>query len=55
MLDLEAEHPGVCGRYQETRMKWARKKVNVNERRKVRRPQLIEKAGSPHWTISATG
>jgi hypothetical protein len=28
---------------------------NVNIRRKIRRPQVVEKIGSPHSTISATG
>jgi hypothetical protein len=30
-------------------------KGNVKIGRKNRRPQLVEKIGSPHWTISATG
>jgi hypothetical protein len=31
------------------------KKGNVKIRRKIGCPQIIEKIGSPHWTISATG
>jgi hypothetical protein len=31
------------------------KKGNVKIQGKIRRPQVIGKIGSPHWTISATG
>jgi hypothetical protein len=31
------------------------KKGDVKGRRKVRRSQVVEGIGSPHWTISATG
>jgi hypothetical protein len=33
----------------------ASEKGNVKIGRKIRPPQIIEKIGSPHWTISATG
>jgi hypothetical protein len=48
------EHPGVLGA-EKNPHETGSEKGDVKIKRRVGRPQIIEKAGSPHWTISATG
>jgi hypothetical protein len=49
-----ARASGCFQRPAENPHEMALKKGNVKTKRKVGHPQIIEKNGSPHWTISAT-